>query len=113
MQQPSAHCVSGPDSLTDHDSLAVIRPLGVCDPLMRRHAQVSRPVLTRGAYACPEQSHPTSVEVRPRIRAHRRNTACTAEIFWGAKKENTMKHSLLPSFALGAALLLSVPARAA
>jgi hypothetical protein len=45
-----------------------------------------------------------------RIAGH---TACAAQISWAAKiKENAMKHALTP-FALGAALLLSLPARAA
>src|SRR5213080_2017166 len=33
--------------------------MGACDPPTRRHAQVSRPVLTRGAHACPYPTHLT------------------------------------------------------
>src|SRR5450631_3407536 len=56
--------------------------MGACDPLTRRHAEVSRPVFTE-ARACPDKSPSQSVNARPRCIAHRRNrfvrpTACAA-----------------------------------
>src|ERR1700737_924629 len=74
--------------------------MGVCDPPTRRHAEVSRPV-------------EKSSEPRLRIRAHRRKYRMHGQNILGRKdKENAMKHPLTP-LALGAALLLSLPARAA